>query len=137
MARALRRRCTDNGLKLTVGADWDLAAEIDADGVHLPERLSREAARLKWLHPEWLVTVAAHSRRAALAAAPADAVVLSPVYPSASPSAGKPLTLTRARGIVRDSGRPCIALGGVTLERTHEIADAGFAGIAGIDLFSD
>ncbi|MBL8559495.1 MAG: thiamine phosphate synthase [Hyphomonadaceae bacterium] len=134
-ALALRRTCSDRDLTLLIGADWRLAEEIAADGVHLPERLAAEAPRLKARRPDWLVTVAAHSRGAASAAAGADAIVLSPVYPSSSPSAGAPLTLSVARRIARGLHRPCIALGGVNLEKARELAAAGFAGIAGIDLF--
>jgi thiamine-phosphate pyrophosphorylase len=38
---------------------------IDADGVHLPERLAAALPRLRARHPHWRVTAAAHSRLAA------------------------------------------------------------------------
>lgn len=136
-ARQLRRLCTARGLRLLIGLDAELAAAVQADGVHLPERAAQEIAGLRAAHPLWLITVAAHSEVALRGAAGADAAVLSPIFPSRSPSAGAALTLPRAARLVRTAPLPVIGLGGVTLARTHDLARAGFAGAAGIDLFVD
>ncbi|HEY8004847.1 MAG TPA: thiamine phosphate synthase, partial [Phenylobacterium sp.] len=90
-------------LVFLVGADWDLAARLEADGVHLPERLASRARRLKAAHPDWLVTAAAHSPRAARTALAhgADAAVVSAVFPSRSPSAGPPIGPLRLALLVK------------------------------------
>ena len=136
-ARHLRRICTARGLRLLIGLDATLAAAAQADGVHLPERAAQEIPALRAAHPQWIVTVAAHSEAALQRAAGADAAILSPVFPSRSPSAGVALTLPRAARLLRTAPTPVIALGGVTRERTHDLARGGFAGAAGIDLFLD
>lgn len=134
-ARQLRLLCSARGLRLLIGLDAELAAAVQADGVHLPERAAHEIAVLRAAHPHWLVTVAAHSEAALQRAACADAAILSPVFPSRSPSAGAALSLPRAARLIRTVPLPVIGLGGVTLARTHDLARAGFAGAAGIDLF--
>lgn len=133
VARQLR---AIRGLILLIGADWRLAASVRADGVHLPERLGALAPRLKHLRPSWLVSVATHDRPPRIGpACAADAFVLSPVFPSRSPSAGRPLGAARARRLARDAIRPVIALGGITRRDLAVLRASGFAGVAGIDLF--
>jgi thiamine-phosphate pyrophosphorylase len=123
------------GLILLVGADPALAARIGADGVHLPERQAHLAAGLLRRHPDWIVTAAAHSARAILRArrAGADAVLLSPVFLSRSPSAGRPLGLMRFAALARNAGVPVYALGGASIKNAPRLFSAGAAGIAGVD----
>ncbi|HEY9235467.1 MAG TPA: thiamine phosphate synthase, partial [Phenylobacterium sp.] len=55
-ARKLLQIARTRKLRLLIGADEDLAAEVGADGVHLPERL---AGRIPYLKRRgWLVTCA-------------------------------------------------------------------------------
>ncbi len=128
--KAIARR---RGLKLLIGADEALAARVGADGVHLPERLVSRAARIRGRHPAWLITAAAHSPRAARASV--DAVVVSAIFPSNSPSAGKPLGPLRLAQIVRFSGRPVYALGGVSQTTAARLLATGVVGIAGVEVF--
>lgn len=136
VARRLQRLCRRGGLTLVIGADVALARAVGAAGVHLPERMSAGAAPLKREHPDWIVTIAAHSAHAARSAVGADAIMLSAIYPSQSPSAGLPMGLRAGGRIARSVAAPIIALGGVTVARARELACAGFAGMAGIDLFA-
>ncbi|MDP3175424.1 MAG: thiamine phosphate synthase, partial [Phenylobacterium sp.] len=124
-ARAMRQATRARGVLLLVGADPRLAILARADGVHLPERLACRARRIKAAHPGWIVTAAAHSlmaaRRARLAGA--DAVVVSPAFPSASPSAGRPLGALRLAALVRGAGGPAYALGGVNARTAARLKD--------------
>ena len=122
-------------LVLLIGADDALAAEIRADGVHLPERLAHRAGRLKRARPRWIVTAAAHSAAALRRVLDADAAFLSPIFPSRSASAGTALGLERAARMAATSPVPVIGLGGVTRARAATLMRRGFAGAAGIDLF--
>ena len=124
-------------LKLLIGADADLAARLGADGVHLPERLAHRARRLKAAHPDWLVTAAAHSPRAARRAllAGADAVVVSAVFPSRSASAGSPMGPIRLAILTRRLEGPIYALGGVDNKTARRLKDAGLIGLAAVDAF--
>jgi thiamine-phosphate pyrophosphorylase len=137
VARRLQRLCSRRELKLLVGADPALALAANAAGVHLPERMAARATALKHQRPDWIVTASAHSAGAVHSAVGADAVVLSAIYPSRSPSAGEPIGLTEGGRIARRARLPVIALGGVTVTHAHELSRDGFAGMAGIDLFAD
>ena len=124
-------------LKLLIGADAGLAARLGAHGVHLPERLAHRARRLKAAHPDWLITAAAHSPRAARRAllAGADAVVVSAVFPSRSASAGPPMGPVRLAILTRGLGGPAYALGGVDNKTARRLKDAGLVGLAAVDAF--
>jgi thiamine-phosphate pyrophosphorylase len=127
----------ERGLKLLIGADAGLAARLGADGVHLPERLAHLARRLKAAHPDWLVTAAAHSPRAArrVLLAGADAVVVSAVFPSRSTSAGAPMGPIRLATLARGLNGPAYALGGIDNKTARRLKDAGLVGLAAVDAF--
>jgi thiamine-phosphate pyrophosphorylase len=119
---------------LLAGADPGLAAAIGADGVHLPQRLAHLARRTKAASPGWIVTAAAHDLRSARRAARhgADAVVLSAVFPSRSPSAGPPLGPLRLIQIARRVGAPVYALGGIDDSTARLLLHAPLVGLAGV-----
>jgi thiamine-phosphate pyrophosphorylase len=125
------------GCKLLVGADARLAARLGADGVHLPQRLAAKSRGLKRARPGWIVTCAAHSLPAArrAKACGADAAVVSPVFPSASPSAGAAIGPLRLARLVRQAGLPVYGLGGINNETARRLVDAGLVGLAGIEGF--
>lgn len=138
-ARALRALTAERGVKLLIGADADLAAAVKADGVHLPERLASQAPDLRRTHPGWLITAAVHSEDALRLAAQAgaDAAMVSPVFPSRSPSAGAPLGVERLTAMIAATDMPVYALGGVTAETAQYLKDSGAAGIAAVEALTD
>lgn len=133
--RAITRR---RGLILLVGADEGLALQVEADGLHLPERLATDLPRLRALHPDWLITVAAHDEAAARigGAAGADALIVSPVFPSRSPSAGAPLGVEGLKRIVEAVKTPVYALGGIHASTVTQLSDTGIVGIAAVEALS-
>lgn len=129
--RKLANICRRRGLVLLVSADPALAARIGADGVHWPE------TRLSGVRPrraQWIETAAAHAPRAIARAARlgADAVLVSPVFPSRSPSALRPLGVLRFRQLARAARLPVYALGGINAANAAR-AMAHAAGWAAID----
>ncbi len=135
LVRAAHRR----GLLVLAGADAGLAAAIGADGVHLPERGAWRAPGVRRGRPTWIVTAAAHSEPAIAAArrAGAAAVFVSPVFPSASPSAGRPIGPLRFAALTRGAGLPVFALGGVGAETARRLTRSGAAGLAAIESLLD
>ena len=131
----LREITTRRGLLLFVGADEVLAQEVEADGLHLPERLAADLPRLRAEHPDWLITIAAHHQAAAKAgaAAGADALVVSPIFPSHSPSAGAPLGVEGLKRIIEAVETPIYALGGIRADTVARLADTGIVGIAAVE----
>jgi thiamine-phosphate pyrophosphorylase len=129
---ARRRRVT-----FLVGADAALAGALRADGIHWPERLAfRRPVNLR-LRRRFLLTGAAHGTQALVRARRAglDAVVISPVFPSNSPSAGRPLGPRRLANLVRASPTPAYALGGVDARSATRLARTGVIGAAAVEAF--
>jgi thiamine-phosphate pyrophosphorylase len=134
-ARRLRRITWRRGVLLLIGADTNLARAVRADGVHLPERF---VGRLPALTRRGLLlTAAAHSPAAARRALAlgANAVVLSSVMPSVSPSAGRAIGPLRLAQIVRALGGPAYALGGINAGNSRRVAATGIAGLAAVGAF--
>jgi thiamine-phosphate pyrophosphorylase len=61
--------------------------------------------------------------------------MISPVFASRSPSAGKPLGVVRLFEMARGSAAPLIALGGVNARTAGELLGSGAAGLAGVEAF--
>ena len=133
--RALARLAHRRGVLMFVGADARLAAAVGADGLHLPERLAGRRGVNSALRRRFRLTAAAHGlpavRRAR--AAGVEAVVVSPVFPSRSPSAGRPIGALRFRALVRASELPVYALGGVTPRTAQALKACGAAGLAAVE----
>ena len=128
LAAVARRR----GLLLLIGAD---ALRAPGAGVHLPERMTHRASALKRARPGVVVTVAAHSLTALIRArrAGADAALLSAVFESGSPSAGRPLGAVRFAALARRAGLPVYALGGVGTKNAPRLIGSGAAGLAMVE----
>ncbi|WP_282009595.1 thiamine phosphate synthase [Brevundimonas aveniformis] len=126
--------CRAHGLIFLVGADEELAGDLGADGLHLPERNLGQAVAVRARRPGWRLTGSAHSPAALAAAGQAglDAALLSPVFASHSPSAGAPLGVDRFRAWTQRAGLPVYALGGVTRETAPELADSRACGLAAV-----
>lgn len=135
VARDLRQIARARGLTLLIGADIALAVACEADGVHLPERLAHLAGRLRRQRPGWWVTAAAHSLPAARRALAlgADAVVVSAVFPSRSPSAGRPLGPLRLAALARAAGGPVYGLGGINTKNARRLLASGAVGLAAVE----
>jgi thiamine-phosphate pyrophosphorylase len=135
LAPALAALCRERGIGLWISADPALARRCGADGVHWPENMLnascvRRCAGLS-------ITTSAHGpgglRRAQ---ALADAVFISPVFASASPSAGRAIGPLRAAAIARRCDIPVYALGGVNARRIRRLEGLGLSGAAAIGALS-
>ena len=135
LARVVRRR----RLVLFVGSDPELARALGADGLHLPERDALRKGRNRALRARFWLSAAAHDepaiRRAT--AAGVEALVISPVFPSRSPSAGKPLGPLRFAHLARLSDLPVYALGGVSNSTAKRLRASAAAGLAAIEAFGN
>ena len=133
-ARRLRDVTRAAGVRLLIGLDVAQAVAVGADGVHLPERALDQADEARGAGLA-LVTGAAHSPEALARAAALrlDAALLSPVFPTASPSGGAALGPERFAAWTRAAGLPVIALGGVHAGNAAVLADSGVCGLAGAE----
>jgi thiamine-phosphate pyrophosphorylase len=118
---------------LVVNDRLDVARHLGADGVHLGRRSVAVADARRFCGPVW-VSRSAHSLEEARAAADegADAVLLSPIFPSPGKGAALGLAaLGEARRLL-PPGVALYALGGVTLELAPACLAAGASGVAAI-----
>lgn len=127
-AFALGELSRERGFHLLISADPGLALRCGAAGVHWPE-WSLAQARRPW--PGALVTASVH-RPGALrrAQAFADALFVSTVFSSNSPSAGRPMGPMRLAAWARRSCVPVYALGGVTRAKIGRLSGLGVGGVA-------
>ena len=87
-----------------MAATWELAARLDADGLHLPEgAVLRPGARLWLRQKNRLLTVAAHSADGLQRAMRlgADAIILSPVFSTASHPGRPALGVMKFAALIR------------------------------------
>lgn len=137
-ARALVELCRRHGAMLIVNDNPELAADIDADGVHLGRGDGTIEQARRSVGPGRIIGVSCYhdlERAAGLAAQGADYLAFGSMYPSPTkPDAVRcsPEVLTAACGL----GRPVVAIGGITLEHAPELVAAGADLLAVIsDLF--
>ncbi len=135
LAKELRVITRTRRCYFLIAEDIGLAYHLRADGCHFPERASHRAATAKQKNPSWLVTCAAHTHTALVAAhrAKADAALLSPVFATSSHPSTHPLGPVRAAAMVQASPLPIYALGGMTEACFHRVKMAGFCDFAAID----
>ena len=133
-AEALRHVTFQREQQLLIGDDPELAIEVGADGVHFRRDAKIEAATL-WRQrcPDWLISMAGiksggyQSDLSVL-----DGLLVSSVFSSQSPSAGKPIGVKQFSQTVNNLPVPVFALGGINKDTTPKLLGSGAAGIAGI-----
>jgi len=137
---ALRRSTLARGQMLLVAGDPALAEALNADGLHVPERMIGTAAVRHWrrANPGRLMSAACHSlaalRRAERAAA--DFALLSPVFPTASHPGGRVLGLYHAAAMAAATDLAVLAMGGIERRNVNRLPPA-FGGFAAIGMFTD
>ncbi|MDP9152166.1 MAG: thiamine phosphate synthase [Myxococcota bacterium] len=140
LAIRLRQITRDCGAALVINGDAIIARAAEADGVHLgrgagtPWEVRRTCGAHTW------ISVAAHSDDAVCLAiaSEADAVLVSPVFPTRSPSPGGPPPQKAPRGVgALRSARALAghrvlvyALGGVNAGNASLCREAGADGVA-------
>jgi len=132
LADAAVARARAAGAMLIVNDRPDIAAMSAADGVHVGQGdLTVAAARLV-VGPAAIVGVSTHDPAQVAAAAATDAsyIAVGPVYGTSTKDTGysaRGLDLVR---LASRSGRPVVAIGGITLERVPEVIAAGATSVA-------
>lgn len=129
LARQLKPLCAARGVKMLVAEDVRLAVRVRADGVHVPERQAGRLAGVRRAHPHWLITSSAHGAAATAATRSADAVLISPVFATASHPARRALGAVRFAALAT-STRAAYALGGIDDASAPRLGAFRLAGLA-------
>lgn len=133
-AQLLRDITREQDRQLLIGNDPKLAETIGADGVHF----SRDAALsgpITWRakHPDWIITMAGLKAGAYLAPLDSlDALFMSSIFPSRSPSAGEPIGVENLKRRAAVLPVPVFALGGINAATAPQLIGSGIAGLAAI-----
>lgn len=124
---ALRRAARRRGHRVILSGSGREARDWRADGSYGPPPRRRCGGR-------GLCAATAHSLREIGAArrSGADAILLSPVFPTRSHPGGRVLGPVRFRLLAARAGIPVIALGGMTARRARRLRAARWAAIDGI-----
>jgi thiamine-phosphate diphosphorylase len=110
----------------------DIAAAVDADGVHLgQDDLPIENAR-QVLGEKKLIGISTHSREQAVTAetSGADYIGFGPIFASTTKDAGRIQGCDGITLIKQAVSIPVIAIGGITLEKVRDVISAGADGVA-------
>ncbi len=121
-----------SGALLIVNDHADIAASVDADGVHLgQDDVPAECAR-RVLGRKKLIGISTHSMQQAqdAQAAGADYVGFGPIFATATKDAGRPQGSAAIPAIRRAVTIPVIAIGGITHENVRDVINAGADGVA-------
>jgi thiamine-phosphate pyrophosphorylase len=127
IGRALREITARAGALLVVNDRPDMAAILDADGVHLGQGDLPVAEARSIVGDDRLVGVSTHSLEQARAAERdgADYIGIGPVFPSITKDAGPLLGAAGLEKILEQVSLPAFAIGGIGPERIAEIRRAG------------
>ena len=131
LATELCRLTRAKHFKFLIANDAELAIRTGADGIHLAEANAKMAAHWRACRPNWIITAAAHTLRAAHVPF-VDALFLAPLFATRSHPGGKSLGPIRARLIAQQTRVPLYALGGVDARTARQLAGAKFIGLAAI-----
>ncbi len=110
----------------------DIAAAVDADGVHLgQDDLPIDQAR-KVLGSGKIVGISTHSREQAADAerAGADYIGFGPVFSTATKDAGEAKGISALKAVKQTVGIPVIAIGGITRANISDVLRSGADGAA-------
>ena len=134
-ARELRALTQDQDRQFLIGNDPELAKRVSADGVHFA-RDAKLSGPIKWRakHPDWIITMAGLKSGAYLAPLDSlDALFISSIFPSQSPSAGTPIGAQALKDRCTRLPVPIYALGGVSAGTAPQLINTGATGLAAIE----
>lgn len=138
-AQMLRQLTHRFGACLIINDDVELCQMVAADGVHLgQDDLSVSEARQR-LGEQFIIGATCHGSialAAAAEAAGADYLAFGRFFPSATKPGAPPASLDDIAPFLQTTTRPCVAIGGITLNNAPTMISAGFSMVAVVhDIF--
>lgn len=137
-AHRIRELCAIKKHPVLIAKTAALANKLAVDGIHLPEHDMAAAAYWRKKKPNWIITVAIHSRTALKKAQsfPVNAVLASPVFPTTSHKTTHPIGIKELAEWLKITTLPLYALGGINYHNIAPLLALPIAGVAAIDGFS-
>ena len=128
----LRNITREYGAMLIVNDYVDIAAAVDADGVHLgQDDLPIDIAR-KVIGPNRIIGKSTHSKDEALGAQEegADYIGFGPIFTTTTKDAGAPQGTDPLSEISKSVNIPVVAIGGISTDRVDDVICAGAGAVA-------
>ena len=138
-ARRFRRICQEFGALLIVNDRPDLAAAVDADGVHLGQDDATVPSARALIGEKRVVGLSTHTSAQIDAAGTlgADYIGVGPVHETPT-KAGRPAVgLALVQYAARTAAVPFFAIGGISVANVNEVRSAGARGVAVVRALTD
>ncbi len=131
-AKEIKELCARYHVPFVINDNVNIAAEIDADGVHVGQSDMEAGDVRKKLGPDKIIGVSAQTVVQALRAQAhgADYLGVGAVFPTGSKADAVEVSHDTVREICRAVDIPVIAIGGITRENVIELKGTGICGIA-------
>ncbi len=131
-ARAIRDMCIERGCTFIINDDPQLAADLDAHGVHLGQQdVGIDVAR-PIVGADRIVGVSTNNVAEAMLAqaAGADYVAIGAIFPTTTKTVTRAANLRRLREVDMALHIPVVAIGGINASNIRMVVDAGAASAA-------
>ena len=128
----LQEMAREYGVPFVVNDNVDIAVRMNADGVHVGQS-DMEAGDVRALiGPDKILGVSAQTVEQAILAEKrgADYLGVGAVFPTGSRDDAEEVSYETLKAICEAVSIPVVAIGGITINNTHELAGSGICGIA-------
>lgn len=131
-ARELQKLCREYQVPFVINDNVDIAAAINADGVHVGQSDMEAGDVRAKLRPDKIIGVTAKTVEQAVLAQErgADYLGVGAVFHTDSKADAKEISFDTLKDICKAVSIPVIAIGGITEENVRELAGSGICGIA-------
>lgn len=131
-AKEIQKLCREYKVPFVINDNVEIAAQIDADGVHVGQSDMEAGDVRKRLGPDKIIGVSAQTVEQALKAQEhgADYLGVGAVFPTGSKADATEVSHQTLKEICEAVDIPVIAIGGITKENVSELKGSGISGIA-------
>ncbi|GMR64085.1 MULTISPECIES: thiamine phosphate synthase [Bacillus] len=138
-AKELQALCKEYGVPFIVNDDVELAIELDADGVHVGQD-DEGITTVREKMGDKIIGVSTHTIEEASWAIEngADYLGVGPIFPTSTKKDTKAVQGTKGLAHFREQGIriPIVGIGGITIENTASVIEAGADGVSCISAIS-
>ncbi|MBR3532922.1 MAG: thiamine phosphate synthase [Clostridiales bacterium] len=131
-AKDIKELCREYNVPFVINDNVDIAAEVDADGVHVGQS-DMEAGKVRErLGPDKIIGVSAQTVEQAVTAEKhgADYLGVGAVFPTGSKDDAEDVSYETLKAICEAVSIPVIAIGGITADNVHKLKGSGICGVA-------
>ncbi len=131
-AKDIKELCREYNVPFVINDNVDIAAEVDADGVHVGQS-DMEAGKVRErLGPDKIIGVSAQTVEQAVTAEKhgADYLGVGAVFPTGSKDDAEDVSYETLKAICEAVSIPVIAIGGITADNVHKLKGCGICGVA-------